>query len=415
MNIIDGLFPVVLVAVASLGVLLLARWLTARPSGHSVPVNRGMNPRGRADSRLLLVVVGDFAQGVVTKLLQLLHLCGKENLVGSVLLIQFDRSRRDTFFEEVPSVYRDRIVDVICPALSGGFGNRSPEQVWNMIDRWGEPVMSGAEAVCQLHMRLHEDQEAALCLVFVSEGGTAVTGVEAVRTIRRVFPLVEFYGYTAWPIDDVLRGRVPTVLKGYYDVGVHGFVMSDNLADAVVNDFAMVRTIVGPALSAETADTAVALNNFFKLLFGDKPGGIASYGVAVQSLPAFPFKPIPFLPTKLYYVFREAVISSIINSLEHVSDGVGLALGEIGRDSHAPDTSHFDIVITAVVPEEMKADGDQIIKSWELKAKSRRNNHLLFASIAAEIDPLKPVCPVAVISIHAFENSDAVVTALATR
>jgi hypothetical protein len=190
-------------------------------------------------------------------------------------------------------------------------------------------------------------------------------------------------------------------------VGVHGFVISDNLGDEVRNDFGMIASISGFSAAAENADAAVEQNNAWYLLFRETPGGLVSYSTYARSIPGFRLTPIhPMVPAR-YFVYGSSVVSTILTGLEEVRRPEFISLVSQGRDGQEPDTSRFDIVLTAVVPEDLKQDEDDVVLGQHLKGRDKRNYHLLFAPITVEIDPARPLCPVAVVSLQAVHDSAA--------
>ena len=278
--------------------------------------------------------------------------------------------------------------------------------------------MHGAEEVCERHQDLRQGDEAALVLVFVSQGGQALLGVSAVETIGSRFPDRGFTGFTALPVDDRLRIRAEHVLDTYRLAGVRGFVLSCNLRDEVRNDLGMIASVAGFAAAAEHADAAVEQNNAWYLLFREAPGGLVSYSTYARNLPGYAVEPRhPLVPAR-YYVYKNALISTIITCLNQVRRpefhalGHGLGDGALGDDE--PLTSRFDVVLAAIVPEDLKDDEDDIVLGRQLKGQDKRNYHLLFAPIVAEVASARPLCPVAVVSLRAVPEPGATLKHLTT-
>jgi hypothetical protein len=380
-----------------------ARAATAPPGTVSISM-RGTHPAGDRSGRIMLLLCGTFAENTGDDLLTLLEGSGLEGAIGSVLLIEADQRRRQRFLESVPATFRGRIVAVEFPGLAGGFGNRTPQAVLAQIGRWGPAVMDGATEACERHQRLQRGEEAALVLAFISQGGGAIAGTLAVKAIAKQFRMAKFFGFTALPVDDELRRRAEYVLDEYRTVGVHGFVGSDNLGDEVAHDFGMVGTIAGFAAAAEYEDAAVELNNALQLLFGAAPGGLVSYSTYLRTIPGYPVEPRdPAVPAR-YFVYRNSLLSAIHSGLEEVQGREYHALGGHGLDGRVPLTSRFDLVLAAVVPEDLRRDEDTVVLGQELRGVDKRNYHLLFAPIATRIDSQRPLCPVAVISLRALRN-----------
>lgn len=354
--------------------------------------------------RLMLVLDGTFGANVGgLSLLTLLERCGLAGTIGSILLIELDSHRRERFLKSVPSAFQDRIVPVSCPALSGGMGNRHPQEVMTLIDRWGPPVIKAAHEICEVHQRRHKGEEAALALTFISQGGQALLGTKAVEVIGQEFRQAQFFGFSALPVDDRLLSRVEPILDAYRQVGVKGFVLSSNLLDEVKNDFGMVAAITGFASAAEQADAAIEQNNAWNLLFSEDPGGIVSCNVYMKRVPGYRFQPDASLVPE-YYVYKDSIVSAILTALEEVKNPRSDTLG-LRRNGSPPLTSRFDIVLAAVYAEALREHEDAVVMGRLLKGQPKRNYHLLFASIATQINPLRPICPVAVVSLAAVQDA----------
>jgi hypothetical protein len=361
-------------------------------------------PLADTSGRVLLILSGTFAANVGRALLIMLHRCGLSGVIGSILLLEMDRRRRERFLTTVPPIYRDRIVAAACPALPGGLGNRSPKEALAMINRWGPAVIKAAHEVCLVHQHLHNGDEAALGLVFASQGGQAILGTQAVEVIRQEFGRAQFYGFSALPVDDRLLGRAEDVLDAYREAGVQGFVVSSNLLDEVRNDWGLVAAIVGLAAAAEVADADVEPNNALSLLFPEEPGGLVSYSVCVKQVAVHPFQTDLSVRMR-YYVEKDSLLSTVQTALEEVEKPAYHALGP--QEGRAPSTSRFDLVLIPVDKEALKEDEDDIVLSQQLTGHDKRNYHLLFASTVATIDREHMLCPVAVVSLAALVDPQA--------
>lgn len=386
---------------------LMEAAIAAVPPNGSVGICTRGAPNDMADNsgRIMLILVGTFSENLGENLLTLLWRNGMEGAIGSVLLIEFDSSRREDFLHTVPPVFTNRIITVSFSGLPGGLGNESPQQVREYIDRWGPSLIKGCQRVVEIHQRLHNGEEPATCLLFLSLGGTAITGVTAVETIKPLCPLTKFYGVTAIPVDDLLRERVEYILEEHLKAGVKGFVIADNLGNEVANDFGAVGTVAGFVSAARNSDMTVEMNNAFYLMFEKAPGGLVRYSTYVRMVPGYPYTPTHPLVPRRYYVPRSAIFSAIMTGLTEVRHPERDSLLGVDMTGHAPLTSEFDIVLTAVAPHDLKEDEDDVLLAQYLKRKDRRNHHLLFSSVATVIDdPAKASCPVAIIWLRALQD-----------
>ena len=367
---------------------------------------------GDRSGRIMFVFDGSFSAAVGAALLVLLSWCGLDRVVGSILLIELDGNQRRKFFERLPAIFRDRLVSVDLASLAGGGANRSPQEMLSFINRWGPAVRRSANEVCDRHQRLQLGAEPALVLLFLSLGGQAILATEALNVIKSKFRLAKMVGFTAIPTDDRLRQHFQFLRQIYTDIGVQGFVVSDNLGDVVRNDFGMIAAIAGFVASTEHADSAVELNNGLTVLFDDHPGGLVSYSTHVADVPGYRVLPThPRVPPR-YVVYQSAVTSAMASALEDVRRPDHHALHGLGGETPVPLTSRFDIVLTAVRSDHLKPIEDDINEGESLLRADKRNHHLLVAPIGTVVDPERPSCPVVAVALHAIHEPDRVASTL---
>lgn len=366
------------------------------------------NSTADRSGRIMLVIVGTFGTGLGLAVLRWLDRCGLAHAIGSILLIELDDNQRTSFLGSVPAVFQDRIVAVRFGGLSGGLANRGPEEVRALSRVWGPALRHGVADVAQLHQRL-QHAAPALTLTLTSTGGQALLGVVAIEELRKVFSESRYYGYTILPVDGLLREHVRAILDAYHRAGVIGFIIADNLLDEVRNDFGMAAGIVGLIASSSDADAAVEFNNALTLLFERAPGHLATFSTAVRQLPGHRFQPHPEVEPR-YYVQHDLLLSTARSVLAAVQQTEDTALGnlrDLGQDQAPPLTSRFELVLTAVRPDDLKAvEDDLVLGEQGFKGVSKRDYHLLVTSIATTIDPEAPLCPVAAVALRALPDGD---------
>jgi hypothetical protein len=369
-----------------------------------ISTRKRTRPSSDRSGRLMLVLDGSFGTNLSINLLKLIHDCGLEGLIGSILLVEFDVSGLERFFQHVPRVFRDRTVATAHPNLSAGLSGRSPQEVQDRIEVWGPTVERATQKTLLRHHQRQAGMDPGVVLVFVSQGGHATVGTLAVRLLARQCPDTKFFGFTAIPVDDRLAGRVPEVLKQYVDAGVHGFVVGSNLRDTVANDAGMIATIVGFAAAVEESDSQVHLNNGLVLLFPEQPGGLVTYNTYLKRVAGFRFQPDPIVPPT-YYVHSESVVTAIRHVSQKVTEPIYNSLG-LSLNGHVPGTSRFEIILSAIEPGALKEIEDTVVRGRTLAGESRRNYHLLCAPIVQDINPTQPVCLVADVYLWAIPNSE---------
>ena len=180
--------------------------------------------------------------------------------------------------------------------------------------------------------------------------------------------------------------------------------------DDLRNDFGQAAIIVGLNAAAPEADANVDLNNALTLATPEEPGGILSYSTYLTSVPCHRFQPDPSVPAR-YYVNKAAVESGIITALSEVEKPEHLALDPMGIE-RAPGTSRFVIVLAPVNAQDFRSEENDVIAGQRLIGVDKRNYHLEFAPTAVTVDPEHPVCPVAVVSLFAIADPQALLARL---
>lgn len=390
--------------------LLDAARATPLPEGSAeVRASLRAGRRRVSDGRIMLLLVGTFGENLGQNLLRLLAQCDLAQAIGSVLVLELDTRRREHFLAGVPDIFGPRIEVVSFSGLSGGGGN-DPDVVRSQIAGWGPAVVHGAQRVVERHLATQRGEEPALILVVLGQGGQTPTGLIALDQLRQLLPRAKSYGLTALPVDDLLRQRVSGTLADYRAAGVEGFIVADNLQDELRNDFGMIAAMTAFVDASEHSDAAVEANNGLYLLFKEAPGKLVSYSTALRMIPGYCFQPHPSLPPR-YYIYKQTLDAAILTGLDQVDRADHHALGQASNGS-VPLTSRFDLVLAAVVPEALQAHADYIQLGQQMKGIDKRNYHFLAGSIATEIDPDAPRCPVAVVALRALPDGDATLASL---
>jgi hypothetical protein len=213
-------------------------------------------------------------------------------------------------------------------------------------------------------------------------------------------------------VTDLLRGRAEAIFDGYRRAGVQAIGLSDNLYDDVRNDFGMAAWVVGLTAGAENADASLQQINAWYLMAEKAPGHLLSYSTWIHALPGYPVSPSHPAVRPDYFVYKDSAVSTIITGLSEVKSNTWDALGGAGRNGHVPLTSEVTLVLAAIRPADLKEDEDDIALGHFLRGQDKRNSHLIFAPIATTIDPQRPRCPIAVVSIHPLSDGPETLRAL---
>lgn len=369
----------------------------------------------------MLVAIGTFGVNQVQRLLNLLHLCHLERLVGSVLVIENDAQLREQFRHRVPVVYQDRIVLGYSEAYAGGMANRSPAAVMQHVRIWGQPIVKAAVEAADRQRRGvpgRPGRAPGNIFAFVSLGGQAAVGLPAMHVLHEQFAEVMTLGFTALPDHKRLRDHYGLLKEAYEQRGVHGWVLADNLGpDPTTADYGMIATVVALADAALHADQATQPNNTFSLALGEERGGVLVYQLVADHIVAHPH-PVGSPAAPGYYVSKRLVVEAMIKGLERIEAGQGLWSAELPVG--AAGVSTFDIVMAAVNHDDLLDIRDEVAASMEMNPagysgppngahqgtapKRRANYGRSFASIVTVADPQKPLCPVVVLRLAAVQR-----------
>lgn len=374
---------------------------------------------------LSLLAVGTFGANQLRRLLVLLDQCGLSELVGSIGIFECDAGIRMKVFEAIPAVYRDRVVFGFTEGLSGGVANRSPEWVEDRIDYWGPPLLNAARDLIDLHKRRNGNRHPSLVLSFLSMGGHFPLGVPVLEVIHEAFEQSMMLGFTALPVHTALRGRYAELKEEYEERGIHGWVINDNLGeDPITADYGMIGIIEALADAALYADASTQPNNTFALALGQTPGQVLVYEVVSDPLVAFPFRPLPFLPPKAYYLHTQPTIEAVITALRKLAAGRGI--WSVDLPVGAMESSTFDIVMLPLHHPDITTIRDTANAGRQGRAAARKANgngakpeamdyfgkenyEAPFSSYAVRIDKARPVGPLVAIRLTAVRDGSAIV------
>ena len=379
-----------------------ARGIPLPPKAVSLRTDASTGDTRTRDGRIMLVLVGTFGENIARYLLTMLARAGLDRAIGSVLLLEFDDGRREQFRQSVPAAFVNKVVFV--SGKSGGFGDESQEDVRHGIMRWGPEVLDAVQRVVTLHMRGNEGQEPAIVLTMLGiGGGHSEPGAEVVRQLSHQLPDTRIYGFSVLPVHDKIRSRADEVLRTYEEAGVRGWVIADNLQDSLQNDFGMIAVIAAFISAPRDADAAVEINNALLLILNEAPGHIATLTTYAQSIPGYRFERHPKLPDE-FFVYENSVRNKIVTGLDHVRT-MPDSLGYPPPVTLPENTSVFDLIVAPIVRDDFKRVEDKVIQGITLSGGTKRNYQLQFASVAMQINPDEPECPLSVIQIRPLADA----------
>lgn len=373
----------------------------------------------------VVVGIGTYGLHQSQRLLTLLYRCGLERMVSAILIVENDAQNRNQFHAAMPAVYYDRLVYGFSEQYSGGMGNLPIDIVLEQIDVWGVPVMRAVAEVIDLSLRRNGNQSPSNIFLFTSLGGHAPLGLPVLEALHGRFEDSMAVGFTALPSHGPLRERFER-LKVHYDrLGLHGWMLSDNLEeDAVSADYAMDAVLVGLSDAALHADQQVQVNNVLTLALGSEPGSILIYQLVTDSVAGNTFQPDHSVKPR-YYVFKQHLVDRILKSLRRIETNRGKWSADL--PIHEKGTSIFDVVMTSLYHGDLQSVEDEVNIGRRLRQKqylNGRNGHgqrkngvngaahliptsnyaSIFGSLVTNIDPEKPVCPIVIVRLAAVRH-----------
>ena len=161
--------------------------------------------RVKGNGEIALAVIGTFAAHVVPDMLRGFLGSGTESSLTNILFVELDRITRDTVIQEIPEVFRGRLVipNMRCPA---GWFSATIQRMLTLREYWWVDLKAGVHE--WLKKLLHAG-EPAMLVVLVSPGAHAVFGRPAIEAFRERFPHAKVYVVVVIDGKDVLRSASP--------------------------------------------------------------------------------------------------------------------------------------------------------------------------------------------------------------
>ena len=392
------------------------------PPEGTISLARGQHDRSIRASLVgtyLLVGLGTYGLNQLVRLLNLLYRCGLQKIVGGILVAENDAQVLATFLPRIPTCYHDRVVLGSHRSFGGGMANEGTRHVLDKIDLWGMPVIEATREVIDRHLRLNESRAPGMICVFDGLGGQSPVGIPVLCELRDEFSESLMVGFTCLPAHTRLRTRYPLIKQAYEKHGLFGWVLSDNLGeDPVTADYGMVATIVALADAALYEDRATQPNNAIKLALTQGPGGILVYQVVSGRVVAYPCS-CGNTDEHGYYTYTDPVFTHAMKGLRALEDNAGSWSADVPRGH---EDSTFDMVLANIPHADLSALSDSVTAARGLRRRILHstlngsappdvqllrppNHELVFASVAAPIDPDKPNATITTIRLRAVSQT----------
>lgn len=378
-------------------------------------VGRGLN------GFFFFIANGSYGQNMVVRILNLLYLCGLEQLVGWVFLIQHNAGERDDFPQRVAAVYHDRMSFGYSPQWAGGFANKAVAYVMAHKDEWAPELRRAADEAAYRYEQRNRRVPGQIIFCW-SEGGQAPVAAPPLEVLCQHFPRSQVVGMTSLPKERRNRQKYAQ-LKPVYDQWADGWLVSDRLHSDWRNaDFCIAALLVASSDAQLYNDDTTQFNNTLALAFTENPGSVLTLHYISDDVVAYPWEVEGELLG--YWVDEQRVVETVQRSLRAIEEGkstqsLTFPIGE-------PNTAIYDIVMVSVGYDEhhqrddMQSIADRVEAGYHERLAHLEQNggrdheagmlygladhDLKFGSLATIIRPERPSCPVLAVRLGAIKG-----------
>jgi hypothetical protein len=336
--------------------------------------------RVKCNGEIALAVIGTFAAHVVPDMLKGFLGSGTESSLTNILFVELDKITRDSVIQEIPEVFRGRLVipNMRCPA---GWFSATIQRMLTFREYWWVDLKAG---VHEWLTKLLHAGEPAMLVVLVSPGAHAVFGRPAIEAFRERFPHAKVYVVVVIDGKDVLRKRFPEVRKYYADV-CHGMIVVDNRRGYARNDTGIA--LLFSAFVAGKWLTSQGLGlNAPALVFPEDvpPPRLATIRVQAVPIPVYRLAKDGPLP-EVYWTRQDAVEQALIDLIKSVVSGehlkaIALPTAQGGRVRPL-------FLIAPIHPESYIHNINRVEESMESLMSEDPNLSLNWVSLGAYLEP----------------------------
>lgn len=276
--------------------------------------------RSRGYFQLPLAVFGSKGADTLPATLKAFERAGAQDYVGPILLCELARDIREQCLDDMPSCFRDRVVQVEAEMLIGGTGGDSIEDVQADHKFWYRELRLYTQKWLDTIDRYRALTRVGPSMLYaeLSSAGHAALAYYPIRAFRQHFPRAPVVAGAVFDARTGIRKRYPEMYALFADEGlVRGYVTTDNRLDQARNDFGMSHLL--PAMTVGswlTTEHVGALNGFGGVFPREDPGRTATISVFAESIPVFHFEPWNGKLPGIYYTTPGVVQEKIIRGIE---------------------------------------------------------------------------------------------------
>lgn len=372
--------------------------------------------RGNGYGQISIAAYGSYAAGILPATLMEFERAGAEQFVGPILLCELARDIREMCLEDMPPIFRDRVIQVRAPMLPGGLGGETIEEVQLQEKFWLPDVRRGAQAWLEAidQLRAVTDVNPMLNLSIMSPGGHAALGYPVTKEYHKHFPAVPVYASTILDHKTIVRSKYPD-LRALYNPErlIRGYITCDNRLDQPRNDFGMAQLFSAMTAGSWLTRKHLGVLNGLNYVFpGDDPGRTGTISVWAETIPVFYLTPWEKVLPGIFYTRGGVVQEKMIRGIESVLGDVslqGLPLERAGEGA-----TRVLCVIGPIEPKSYRADIVEVEERIGHALKEQDVDCTLqYASVGQPLTPQSSTAVVSVVLLQAVAAQGEEIDALA--
>lgn len=358
--------------------------------------------RAEGCGQIPILADGSYAADQLPAILRGFERAGAASHVGPILLLELDEDRRNMCLDNIPPIFRDRVIPVSSEHFSVGLSSATREEAEANSELWEEDVIGRARIWLSL---IDASYKPGLLLFLLSAGGMAWLGKPAVKAFHDRYQHLPIYAVSILAADAGLRERTPEIRAFYSeDDLIRGYIWSDNRRDSSLTDLGLAYLFAGMVSAPWVSQQPIDLWNSLPHIFPKRaPGQVATASVWTEMLPMEHLDAWEDNLPEVYYAnaakFEEKAMRGIRAVIEDPTRQ-SLPLEVAG-----PGKRRVLCVIAPINPIDLQAIGTRInrrLESW--LAKTDPQLSIQYASIGAPLDPQTKETRVVVVALQPLEG-----------
>jgi hypothetical protein len=349
---------------------------------------------------------------------------GCDGNAGGILAADLQRERRNAVLPDLPQEMKNKIIEVDCPNLPGGFHGASVEEAEAMEHLWGGDLRRAVRRWLH-HIELN-DRQHELLLLYLSPGSHQVLAPTIMYMYKERYPAKPIYVITMLDSKDIVRQRFPALRQRIMQDGLcRGMIITDNRRNPEVNDHGI--TLLPSALSAGgwLGQFPLQMANTLGLIFAPETSvryatiSVWAESLAVKHLPASEVLDMArtdeerALLEERYYTWSNLVEEKISRGIKTLQanpeyQSIPLPSAPLGHLRSA-------VAVAPVRPDPdyttLAGRIDDNMKVW--KENTDPNLKINYASIGVPLTPESTVTSIAVVLLQPLADDGSGIDALA--